>query len=76
MRAYRAALLQFKNTSDTTGEAVYEPDGLLVTSPNAQGVQTVRAAGSWAALKVEFGALDVDQIPDLNEGSGLRRCYA
>ena len=63
MRAYRAALLQFKNTSDTTGEAVYEPDGLLVTSPNAQGVQTVRAAGSWAALKGEFGALDVEHLP-------------
>ena len=63
MKAYRAALLRFKNTSDTIGEAVYEPDGLLVTSPNAQGVQTVQAAGSWAALKGQFAGADIEHLP-------------
>ena len=63
MKAYRAALLRFKNTSATTGEAVYEPDGLLVTGANSQGVETVQAAGSWAALRGEYGGLEVQHWP-------------
>ena len=63
MKAYRAALLRFNNTSDGAGEALYEPDGLLVTAPDAQGVQIVQAAGSWTALRGQFGGLDVEHLP-------------
>lgn len=59
MNAYRAALLSFK--ADHT--AAYESDGLLVTAPNAQGVQVVQAVGSWQALRQDWGHLDVQHLP-------------
>jgi guanine deaminase len=46
MNAYRAALLRFADD----GRAQFEPDGLLVVGPAADGRAVVLAAGSHAAL--------------------------
>ena len=63
MKAYRSALLRFNPSPDGTGEAVYESDGLLVTSADEKGVQIVRAAGSWATLQGEYAGIDVEHLP-------------
>jgi guanine deaminase len=59
MNAYRAALLYFK----PDGSAVHEADGLLVTAPNAQGVQEVLAIGPWSALNARFAHVPVAHLP-------------
>ncbi len=59
MPAYRAALLYFQPDL----QAVYEPDGLLVTAPNEHGMEVVQAVGSWASLKASFGHLPVQHLP-------------
>ena len=46
MHFYRAALLRFADD----GRALYDADGLLVVSPDAQGRQRVLAAGAWQDL--------------------------
>ncbi len=59
MNAYRASLLYFR--PDHT--AVHEPDGLLVTAPDAQGVQRVQAIGAWSALRHHHGHLPIEHLP-------------
>jgi guanine deaminase len=59
MNAYRAALLYFQ----PDGSAVHESDGLLVTAPNAQGVQQVQAIGAWQTLRTRFAGLSVEHLP-------------
>jgi guanine deaminase len=59
MNAYRAALLYFK----PDGTAVCESDGLLVTGPNAHGIQEVLAIGPWPALKARFAHVPVQHLP-------------
>jgi len=61
MQAYRAPLLYFQD--GTPGVAVYEPDGLLVTAPNAAGTRVVHAVGSWQALHRRFADLPVVHWP-------------
>ena len=58
MPAFRAALLYFQPDL----QAVYEPDGLLVTAPNEHGIEVVQAVGSWASLKASFGHLPVQHL--------------
>ena len=58
MNAYRAALLYFK----PDGTAIYDADGLLVTTPNAQGIQEVLAIGPWPALKAGFAHVPVQHL--------------
>ncbi|MEY4978663.1 MAG: hypothetical protein RLZZ352_933 [Pseudomonadota bacterium] len=55
MPAYRAAILRFAPDHSP----VYEADGLLVTAPNAAGVQVVQAVGSWANLAPLYPELPV-----------------
>ncbi len=59
MPAFRAALLYFQPDL----QAVYEPDGLLVTAPNEHGIEVVQALGSWTSLKASFGHLPVQHLP-------------
>ncbi len=63
MKAYRAALLRFDAAAPPHQSALYEADGLLVVGPNSFGVQTVQAAGAWAALKGQFPAVPVEHLP-------------
>ncbi|MDP3424531.1 MAG: guanine deaminase [Burkholderiaceae bacterium] len=46
MNAYRAALLRF----DDAGQPLWEADGLLLTAPDAHGVERVVASGAYTAL--------------------------
>ncbi|MEZ0306410.1 MAG: guanine deaminase, partial [Ramlibacter sp.] len=46
MHAYRSAILRFADD----GAALYEEDGLLVTGPDANGRQVVRAVGDYGTL--------------------------
>ena len=50
MHCYRSALLRFAED----GSAVYDEDGLLVTAPDAAGVQRVVAAGPWNVLGRQY----------------------
>jgi guanine deaminase len=59
MRAYRAAILRF--AADRT--AMYEEDGLLVTGPDAQGRQVVRAVGPFARLAADYPGVAVEHLP-------------
>ena len=58
MKAYRASLLYFKNRN-----AVFEQDGLLVTTPNSQGLQVVQAIGSFQNLHSGYADLPIEQLP-------------
>ncbi len=57
-KAYRAALLSF----DAQHQPQYERDGLLVTGPDAQGVQRVLARGDHASLIGQFPDLVVQDL--------------
>ncbi|HVE52453.1 MAG TPA: guanine deaminase, partial [Ramlibacter sp.] len=56
---FRAALLSF----DDDGAARYEPDGLLVVGPDADGRKSVRAAGAFATLAQDFPGVAVTHLP-------------
>ena len=58
MKAYRASLLYFKGK-----EAIYEHDGLLVTSSNAQGRQVVQAIGNFQSLVTNYPDLPIEHLP-------------
>ena len=49
MLAYRSALLYFRPDDSL----VYETDGLLLTQPDAQGVQRVHHVGPWSAERAQ-----------------------
>jgi guanine deaminase len=57
-KAYRAALLSF----DEQHQPRYERDGLLVTGPDAQGVQRVLTMGDHASLIGQFSDLSVQDL--------------
>ena len=59
MHSWRAALLRF----DNHGQAVYEPDGLLVTGTDATGRAIITAAGSHAALAPRFTDVPCTNLP-------------
>ena len=59
MRAYRSALLSFT----PEGQACHESDGLLVTAPDAQGVQRVQACGAWQALRDRYAGVPTEHLP-------------
>ena len=59
LQAYRAALLRF----DADGSAVYDTDGLLVVGPNAAGMQTVQAVGSFDSLAARYPQVAVTHWP-------------
>lgn len=63
MQAYRAAILRFATDRDPDQSAIYEPDGLLVLGPNAQGRQVVQAVGPWHELRPRFPDLAVTHWP-------------
>jgi len=63
MQAYRAAILRFITDRTPGQSAIYEPDGLLVVGPNAQGRQVVQAVGPWHALRARFPDLAVTHWP-------------
>ena len=65
LKAYRAAILRFNdaNSTDAAAGAVYEADGLLVVGPNADGVQTVVAVGSYSSLEAQFASLAIEHLP-------------
>lgn len=56
--AYRASLLWF----DEQHQARHEPDGLLVTGLDAQGVQRVLALGDHSALMAQFSDVPVQDL--------------
>ncbi len=56
--AYRAALLSF----DDQHQPRFERDGLLVTGPDAQGVQRVLALGDHSTLIDQFSDLSVQDL--------------
>lgn len=58
-RAYRAALLRFADD----GQALYEPDGLLVLGPGPDGLGRVLDAGSHARLAPRHPGLAVTELP-------------
>ncbi|ODS92672.1 MAG: guanine deaminase [Comamonas sp. SCN 65-56] len=59
MQGYRAQLLRF----DAQGQALFESDGLLVTSPGVDGVQRVVDAGPHAAVAARHPDLPVTHWP-------------
>ena len=59
MHSWRAALLRF----DDQGQALYEPDGLLVTGPGPNGVRIVVAAGSYGELTPRFAEVPCTPLP-------------
>lgn len=59
MPAYRCALLYFQS-----GRAVYESDGLLVTAPDARGVQVVQDIGPWPSVRARHPHLPVQHLPE------------
>ena len=66
MKAYRAAILRFKDVPSSPAghaEAIYEPDGLLVVGPNAAGHQVVQAVGSYQSLANEFARVPTEHLP-------------
>ncbi|MBC5765264.1 guanine deaminase [Ramlibacter albus] len=58
MRAYRAAILRFRDR-----EAVYESDGLLVVGPDASGRKVVRAVGAYDQLAPNYPGITVEHFP-------------
>lgn len=59
MQSWRASLLHFNED----GKAQYEPDGLLITTPNEAGKPVVLAAGSHASLAARFASIPCTQLP-------------
>ncbi|MGB3071610.1 MAG: guanine deaminase [Ottowia sp.] len=59
MHSWRAALLRF----DDQGQALHEPDGLLVTGPGPSGARIVVAAGSHAELTPRFAGVPCTHLP-------------
>ncbi len=59
MQVFRSALLRF----DSLGAAVYDEDGLLAIAPDADGVQRVKAVGSWSALAKDFADHAITHLP-------------
>ncbi|MDB5744806.1 MAG: guanine deaminase [Polaromonas sp.] len=59
MKAYRASILYFS----APGQAVLEPDGLLVVGPDARGRQVVQAVGPWAQLAPRFADVPAAHFP-------------
>lgn len=59
MKAYRSSLLYF----GPDHRPVHEQDGLLVTAPNAQGIEVVQAVGAWQALRERYAHLPVEHLP-------------
>ena len=59
MKCYRAAILRF----DAEGQALYEPDGLLVVGPDALGRSVVQAVGPHAALAPRFAGMPLEHLP-------------
>ena len=59
MQSWRASLLRF----DEHGHAVFEQDGLLVTSAGADGRAVVLAAGSYATLKHQYADVPCTHLP-------------
>jgi len=66
MKAYRAAILSFDPDADPAHpQARYEPDGLLVVGPAAQGVpgvRQVRALGPYRELAERFAGVPVEDL--------------
>jgi guanine deaminase len=58
MQAFRASLLRFADDRS----ALYEEDGLLVTGPDAQGREVVRAAGAFSALAANYPGVAVQDL--------------
>ena len=58
-QAWRASLLRF----DADGRAVFDDDGLLVTTVGADGVRRVLAAGAHAALAPQFAGVPTTELP-------------
>ena len=68
MKAYRASLLYFadprlKGESGGEAHAVFEEDGLLVVGPDAEGLQVVKAIGSYQQLGSSYPGVDVQHFP-------------
>lgn len=62
MKAYRARLLRF---DDDSGAPLFDEDGLLVLSPDAQGQRVVRAAGAYSALAPRYPGVAVQDCRGL-----------
>jgi guanine deaminase len=58
-KAYRAAILRFADD----GSAVYDQDGLLLTGPDAQGRQVVRAVGDYQSLAPNYPGVATEHLP-------------
>ncbi len=65
MKAYRAALLWFaaEDTQNTSAQACYEEDGLLVVGPNALGRPVVQAIGAYRSVAPLFAQVPVEHLP-------------
>ena len=62
MKAWRASILRFDPLRDATDSAIFETDGLLVTGPNQQGVQTVLAVGPYSDVVEQFPGLEITNL--------------
>ena len=63
MKAYRASLLYFMAPDGGAGRAIFEQDGLLVTGPDATGVQVVQAIGDFCTVAARYPSLPVEHWP-------------
>ena len=70
MKAYRAAVLRFKDVpgspaghAEATYGAIYEADGLLVVGPNAAGQQVVQAVGNYQSLAKDYSQVPTEHLP-------------
>jgi guanine deaminase len=65
MKAYRASLLYFAAPTLSAGgaNAAYEEDGLLVVGPDVDGVQVVKAIGSYQQLAASYPGVDIQPFP-------------
>ena len=63
MKAWRASLLYFPVDFSSTGQAVFERDGLLVVGPRSDGRQVVQAIGSFESLSRQFASVPVEHWP-------------
>jgi len=59
MQAYRASLLRF----DAAGQPVFDPDGLLVVGPDANGRERVIDAGEYGAVAARHPGVAVTHWP-------------
>ena len=63
MKAFRASLLYFADSGARAGEALFEPDGLLVTGPDASGRQRVQAIGNYAQVAPRYPGVAIEHLP-------------